>query len=147
MAEEILEFGTCEPGVDYRLRPGSYGVLRDEFGRVAVIATPVGDFLPGGGQESGESPEETLVREVREECGFAVRIGARLGMADELFFARWSKTHYRKRGTFFTGTHESGPRTPTDPGHDLQWCAPREALARLTHESHRWAVERALAAT
>ena len=146
MAAEIPEFGTSEPGVDYHLRPGSYGVLRDDLGRVAIIVLPVGNFLPGGGQESGETAEETLHREVREECGFAIRIGGRIGVADELLFAPRSKIHYRKRGSFFTATAEPGPLTPTDQGHELRWCAPAEALAWLTHESHRWAVERALAA-
>jgi len=145
MPTEILEFGTPEPGADYRFRPGSYAVLRDDFGRVAIVVLPVGNFLPGGGQESGETSEETLHREVREECGFAIRVGPRIGVADELFFAPSSKTHFRKRGTFFTATPVPGPLTPTDPGHALRWCAPAEALLRLTHESHRWAVERALA--
>lgn len=145
MNAEILEFGRREPGVDYRLRPGSYGVLRDELGRVAVVETPVGNFLPGGGQEPGETSEQTLHREVREECGFAIRIGAWIGIADEFFFAPSEKIHFRKRGAFFTATREPGPLTPTDAGHELRWCAPSEALAQLTHESQRWAVDRALA--
>jgi len=31
--------------------------------------------MPGGGVEVGDSLEDTLVREVREETGFAVRVG------------------------------------------------------------------------
>ena len=30
--------------------------------------------LPGGGMEPGETPEECIVREVREECGIAVEV-------------------------------------------------------------------------
>jgi 8-oxo-dGTP pyrophosphatase MutT (NUDIX family) len=42
-----------------------------------VRSEVAGDYkFPGGGVEAGESPAETLVREIREECGLAVvRVG------------------------------------------------------------------------
>jgi len=39
-----------------------------------VVAPGLWD-LPGGGVEVGDSLEDSLVREVREETGFAVRVG------------------------------------------------------------------------
>ncbi len=43
-------------------------------------------FRPLGGQiESGESPEETVVRELREETGLAVADVVRLGVLDNEF--------------------------------------------------------------
>jgi 8-oxo-dGTP pyrophosphatase MutT (NUDIX family) len=48
-------------------------VIRRGDHLLMVHSTVAGDYkLPGGGIEAGESPAEALVREVREECGFAV---------------------------------------------------------------------------
>ena len=48
------EFGEILPGVQYVDRPGGYGFLRDARGSLAVVETPAGLFLPGGGAD----PEE-----------------------------------------------------------------------------------------
>ncbi len=49
-------------------------VVRDDAGRLLVLRTARGAVkLPGGGVEPGESDEEALLREVREECGLEVR--------------------------------------------------------------------------
>ena len=68
----IPEFGLAPPGYPCELRPGAYGVLRDGSGRIAVVLTPAGVFLPGGGQEPGEPPEQALRREFAEECGLFI---------------------------------------------------------------------------
>ena len=53
MSPAIHEFGLVAPGKNYVLRPGSYGVIRNSAGLIAVVLTPQGAFLPGGGQETG----------------------------------------------------------------------------------------------
>ena len=48
-------------------------VIRRGDQLLMVHSTVVGDYkFPGGGILPGESPADALVREVREECGFAV---------------------------------------------------------------------------
>jgi 8-oxo-dGTP diphosphatase len=95
-------------------------------------------MLPGCGQDSGESPEDAAVGEVEEECGLAIKLGPRIGVADELVFAAGERTHYRNRCTFFFANviSETGVG---EPDHELIWMSPRDALARLLHGSHRWA--------
>src|SRR4051812_8120533 len=102
MADEIPEFGAATPGADYILRPGGYAIARNSQGEIAVIRTPKGFFLPGGGQHSDESPAQAALREAHEECGLLVRLVDLLGTADELVFATSEGKYYRKRSTFFS---------------------------------------------
>ena len=143
MPTTIPAFGPREPGASYRLRPGSYGIIRDGEGNVAVVLTPVGTFLPGGGEYPGETPEETLRREAREECGFSVRVLRAIGVADEFIYSAAEESFFRKRGTFFEAAVEAGPRVAPEPGHELRWVARDDACALLSLESQRWALVRA----
>ncbi|MFJ4921289.1 NUDIX domain-containing protein [Streptomyces sp. NPDC088725] len=60
-------------------------VARDDSGNVAVLNAPFPQhggaylFLPGGRQESGETPLECAQRELREEAGVSARSWAPLG--------------------------------------------------------------------
>jgi 8-oxo-dGTP diphosphatase len=138
----ILEFGFRNPGAEYQLRPGGYAVIRNVCGELAAVSTPQGFFLPGGGQNDGESPATAAIREVEEECGLCVALGHCIGVADELVFAAEDATHYRKRCTFFFAEviDSSGQG---EPDHDLVWLSPRDAVERLEHGSQRWAVSEA----
>ena len=55
-----------------------------EGARVLLTQRPAGTHLaghwefPGGKMEPGESPEEALAREMREECGVEVAVGSAL---------------------------------------------------------------------
>jgi ADP-ribose pyrophosphatase YjhB (NUDIX family) len=138
--EAIPEFGKSKPRQDYQLRPGAYAVISGRQG-LALVRTPGGLFLPGGGVEKRESLEEALGREVFEECGLEVTVGAFIGTADELCKVRGK--HVRKRCSFFW-TPLAGDKavTPMEADHELVWMGGSEALAQLTHESQRWALRR-----
>ena len=138
----IPEFGLPVPGAEYVLRPGGYVVLFNAAGEVAVVATPKGLALPGGGQEAGESPAEAAIRETLEECGLRVTLAGPIGTADELVFAADEARYYRKRCVFFLGTGAE-KQGPGEPDRELIWLAPAKARAELVHESQRWAVEQA----
>jgi 8-oxo-dGTP pyrophosphatase MutT (NUDIX family) len=142
VAPAIPEFGNAVSGAVYVLRPGGYAVLFSAAGEVAVVSTPLGLALPGGGQDDGETPEGAAVREVEEECGLRIALGAQIGVADELVFAAEEQTHFCKRCTFFLA-EVVGRLGEGEPDHELVWLSPRDALSMLLHESQRWAVSEA----
>ncbi len=142
--DEILEFGVQEEGADYILRPGGYAVIFNQKGAIAVIETPRGFHLPGGGQKLEETIEETVLREVFEECGLLIKVGTFLGKADELVFSQKEKTHFRKRGSFFMGELIKKYNKGKEKDHSLKWISPDRAVKELVHESHRWAVSRGM---
>jgi 8-oxo-dGTP pyrophosphatase MutT (NUDIX family) len=74
-------FGSPVGGVTYEKRIAAYAVIRNPAGAVAAVQTPAGYWLPGGGTRPGETPEETVVREVREEFGHALRLIGTIGEA------------------------------------------------------------------
>jgi 8-oxo-dGTP diphosphatase len=142
VAAVIPEFGMSASAAAYVLRPGGYAVIFSGDGDVAVVSMPLGFALPGGGQNHGESPEDAAAREVEEECGLRVILGARIGVADELVFAADEQTHYRKRCKFFLAEVISRPGVG-EPDHELVWLSPQDALVMLLHESQRWALAEA----
>lgn len=64
-----------------RQRIAAYGVCRDADGRLLLaraspaIALRGRWFLPGGGIQHGESPTDSLRREIAEESGLSVTLG------------------------------------------------------------------------
>lgn len=143
---DILEFGPFDPAAQYRLRPGGYVIVIDEADRVAVLRGKAGVFLPGGGQDEGESPEDAAIREAREEAGFRVVLASCVGVADELVFAGAPWGHFRKRCTFFSAELASGSEiAPTTESEGrLEWIEAAVAVDRLSHASQRWALLRHL---
>jgi 8-oxo-dGTP diphosphatase len=140
IARSIPEFGERVSGQEYVARPGAYAIIADGTGKIAVIR--IGDryFLPGGGSEHRESPEETVRREIAEECGLTIDAVRWLGVADQYIYAVEERTYFHKQCTFFATTALGAERGPTEDGCELVWLAPTDAEAALAHPSQVWAV-------
>jgi len=146
MNDLIPAFGDQLEGAKYVLRPGGYVIIERMTGEIAVIETPGGWYLPGGGQNSGETAEQAAVRETAEECGLRVRLIEKLGVADQLLYAAAEATHFRKRCAFFRGEVIEGAVSDSGDGGEvgvLRWVTPEDAASRLLHESQRWALAQA----
>jgi 8-oxo-dGTP diphosphatase len=130
-------FGAPPAGAAVVVRPAAYAVVRDARGRVAVVEEDSGLFLPGGGREPGETAEENVRREVREEAGCGLRIRRRLAEAVQYCPAHDRGGWYATHAVFFEGAFVGEPGDGACP---LLWLAPEEARARLHHASHAWAI-------
>jgi 8-oxo-dGTP diphosphatase len=136
-------FGTRLPGVSYRRRPSAYAVIRNEKNEIALARTPQACFLPGGGIDPGETPEQTIEREGREECGFILQPGAFLGKAIEYCYSDEEAEYFEKHSTFFAADIV-GFGASSEPDHETVWLHPDKAIQTLSHGSHRWAVQQLL---
>ena len=122
------------------VRPSAYGLVADRGGRLAVVHTPSGLSLPGGGSDALESPEATVVRETREECGLEIRVGQWRRAAIEHVFSTAEQAQFEKRNTFCDATVLRAVGQPSEPDHLLEWMSAEQAVTLLVPLSHRWAV-------
>jgi 8-oxo-dGTP pyrophosphatase MutT (NUDIX family) len=134
MADRI--FGKAPSDQEPRPRDAAYVVI-SEAGSVAVVQHGSTYFLPGGGAEPGESPNETVTRELAEELACEIVIDREIGSAVQHFYSADDQVYYRMTATFFTG------HFATEPSGDVVWLPEAALRDSLFHECHRWAVEEA----
>jgi 8-oxo-dGTP diphosphatase len=135
----VPHFGSRPDAGHFIVRPSAYRFAVDRDGRLAVVRDADGVFLPGGGIEPGETPEQAVIRELLEECGLLIEIGACVARAVQLAPAA-DGTTFEKRSYFFDA--RIGTRRPAAmlPGHETLWVVPLRAAELLSHESQAWAV-------
>jgi 8-oxo-dGTP pyrophosphatase MutT (NUDIX family) len=98
--------------------------------------------LPKGTPDSGETTEETALRETREETGLEVEIEERL-RSIRYFFVRGT-TRFHKTVHFFLMRAIGGSTDAHDAEFDeVRWVDLDEAIALLTHATERAVVEEA----
>ncbi len=133
----IQVFGVRVAAVEYQLRPGSYVVIQHD-GAIAIVKATGGFCLPGGGQEPGEMPEDTAIRECWEEVGLRVKLIKVLGHADQLAYGIPEQRYFHKQCTFFLAKLASDERGTGEADHVLHWMSREQALEHLVHESEKW---------
>jgi 8-oxo-dGTP diphosphatase len=139
----MLEFGTRLANVEYVERPGAYGIIRNLSHEIAVIRTPKGYFLPGGGVDPGEEIVAALRREIFEETGLGVEISREIGTAAQYLTAAREGIYYKKIGHFYLASFAERLSETFEAEHELLWLSFDQTVATLNHQFQVWAVEMA----
>lgn len=127
------------------LVPGTRIVIENDEGK--ILLDHRADFrvwaLPGGGAEVGESLDQTIAREVLEECGLVIHSVTPFGFGNN---PAWETTTFpngdvtQNFALMFTTREFSGRPRPLD-GESLgyQWCDPHHLPEMIIN--HRRSVE------
>jgi len=134
----IPTFGVPVAGVPYEQRCAAYAVIRNRAGTVAAVHVPAGYWLPGGGNLPGETPEETVVQEVREELGGTLRLVHKIGEALQYFFAASEGRYYAMQAVFFRAELHEESHGPAE--YELCWLDVSHPGPWFFHVCHDWAV-------
>lgn len=127
--EEIEIFGDVYAPAPSHCRTACRGiVVRDDQILLSYEANTDQWFLPGGGLEENETPEECCIREVGEETGVVVRILQPLAVVKE-FYGDWLFENW-----YFvceqTGRIQRSPTSEEiENGLEPRWLAVDEAMA------------------
>jgi ribosomal protein S18 acetylase RimI-like enzyme/8-oxo-dGTP pyrophosphatase MutT (NUDIX family) len=133
-------FGERTPGQVYEPRPSAYAVIPDADGRIAIVETAEGVFLPGGGIDAGEWADLAAVREAREECAVEIRTTWLVGQATDLVSSARKGQAFEKPSIFLAAELLRHAAAPGE--HVVAWLAPEHAERRITRGGHRWALSR-----
>ncbi|MBE6068537.1 MAG: NUDIX domain-containing protein [Clostridium lundense] len=132
-------FGKKLDEVEYIDRIAVYGIVINNEGKVAVIKTPAGYFLPGGGMENGESHKECIEREFIEETGYKIEIQKFIGRAS-LYHISKTNQYLRGIGYFYIVSLQCYCGAPIEKDHKLIWLEPNECIKSLFLEHQAWGV-------
>lgn len=139
----MLQFGDRDPALAWVDRPTAFGLVARD-GRLACVRVDRGQGsyhdLPGGAVDGDESEAEALVREFIEETGLTVRPVSRLVEVAQ-YFRKSDGTPLNNRGGVWIAEPVAfDPAARVEADHQLVWLDPLEALTRLRHPAHAWAV-------
>ncbi len=115
-------------------RPSCHAVITDGA-RVLMIERGHEPYrgwwgLPGGAVELGETVEEALKREVREETGLEVAVGDLVAFKDAVGRDEDGRIVYHYVILFFLATHVGGSLRAGDDAAQARWVA-REEIGAL----------------
>ncbi|MGH6952063.1 MAG: NUDIX domain-containing protein [Vitreimonas sp.] len=142
MTRFALQFGQTQPGLTYLERMCAYGLCARGEANIAVVQigkqAPYEYDLPGGGVEADEEEAAALMREFQEETGLTVWPTRVIGRAGQYWINKGEPRN--SLATYYEVELSAADGAPTEADHTLVWTPPAEALLRVRHEAHGWAI-------
>ena len=142
MTRFALQFGHTHPGVTYGERPAAYGLCPRGEKEVALVRSEhagVAHYaLPGGALDAGQDEAAALMREFLEATGLTVWPTQVIGRAGQ--YCQVEGGARNTLATFYEVELAAADSAPQRDGLSLVWLAPKEALMKVRHESHAWAL-------
>ena len=142
MTRFALQFGQTQSGLTYIERATAYGICARGEQSIAVAQigreAPYEYDLPGGGIEADEDEAAALMREFLEETGLTVWPNRVIGRAGQYWVNRGDPRN--SLATFYEVELSAADSSPSEPDHALVWMSPLEALSKMRHEAHAWAI-------
>jgi len=142
MTRFALQFGQTHSGLTYVERMTAYGICPRGESQIAVAqigkSAPYEFDLPGGGIEANEDEAAALMREFLEETGLTVWPNRVIGRAGQFWVNKGEPRN--SLSTFYEVELSAMDAAPVEPDHALVWMSPSEALVKMRHEAHAWAI-------
>lgn len=113
---------------------------------IALVAVKGGKVwcLPKGIVDRGERPEETAVREVREETGLKGRIKDKVGEISYWYYIKGENARCRKTVHFYLMEYLNGSTKDHDAEvDDASWFLLDEALKKVSYKGDKEIIEKA----
>ena len=131
-------FGNKE-NVIYLERKGAYLIpIKDN--KVAVVKTPKGLFLLGGGSETNEIDSDTIIRECIEEVGCKAFI-EKLVCTAETYMYHPQIGYFHPIQAYYLGELSEQEQVPKENDHCLEWIDYNELRGKMFSEMQNWALD------
>ncbi|HMQ46427.1 MAG TPA: NUDIX domain-containing protein [Saprospiraceae bacterium] len=135
-----IQFGQPISGLPQKDRPGSYGIILNANGQLALVSVNNSPyFFPGGGIDAGENPVMALHREVMEETGLLIEVMDYLGTMNDWIFRKSEQINVNRIGHYYLAHYmEERPLGKVEDDHQLHWAKPKIAIASMHDPSQSW---------
>lgn len=124
----------------YLTRKGAY-IIPKKDGKIAVVKTPKGYFLIGGGIEFGESDEACIIRECLEEIGYEAVVGEYICSA-ETYTEHPEIGYFHPVQNYYYG--ELTEKVLLNQKYNLEWVDYKDIKGNLFAEMQNWALEQCI---
>jgi 8-oxo-dGTP diphosphatase len=142
MTRFALQFGQTQSGLTYVELTTAHGVCARGERELAIVRVGQGRDvhyeLPGGSVQAQEDEAAALMREFLEETGLSIWPARVIGRAGQYWVSEGEARN--SLATFYEVELSGADASPTDSQHALVWLAPQEAMAKVRHEAHAWAI-------